>query len=237
MPIPEVYMDRPRVSVSGLAAIVLVSAIGVAALRGESSLWAGSLLLLDLAIFAFAVLAVIYREGARRAWWAGFALFGWGYLAIAFGPWAAEAVAPRLATSMIMDSMYAKFGPPIPSRRHEGALRTAAQLVTSARRLDSAARIVDELFETRALMTPEEREKLYALRDLLDPEKQVILVDEQGGPRRDHRPIRASREDFRQAGHCLFALLAACLGGCLARVLHGGSGMRQDGRELPPRVG
>ena len=37
------------------------------------------MLLLTLGLLAVAVLGVVYRREERRAWWLGFALFGWGF--------------------------------------------------------------------------------------------------------------------------------------------------------------
>lgn len=222
-------MDRPRISVSGLAAIVLAFAVGVAALRGQSPLWAGSLLLLDLATFTFATLAAVYREGARRAWWLGFIAFGWGYLAIAFGPWAAESIAPRLATSMLMDTLYQEFGPPI-ERTSRGPGGSIVQQQAFAKQLASA-------FDMRRDLSEEEREKLYELRHLLDTGRRAILEGEQANLRRHRQIIRASLRDFRQAGHCSVALLVAWFGGLLARVLYAGRGTRQEVQELPPGAG
>jgi hypothetical protein len=85
--------------------LVVVVAVGVAALRFASGLWAGVLLLLTLGVLGAAVLAFHERTGAKRAWWRGFALFGWGDLVLAMGPWASEAVAPHLPTTAGLASL------------------------------------------------------------------------------------------------------------------------------------
>ncbi len=76
-----------RFSIAGLMGIVLVAAIGLAALRNASETWAGVMLLLTCGALALAVVGVVCRAEAERAWWLGFALFGWGYLALAFWSW------------------------------------------------------------------------------------------------------------------------------------------------------
>ncbi len=74
---------RPfRFSIGGLMAIVLVAAVGLAALRNPSATRAGAMLLLTCGILALAVVGAISRTGAERAWWLGTSLFGWGYLAL-----------------------------------------------------------------------------------------------------------------------------------------------------------
>jgi hypothetical protein len=104
-------MRLPRFTIAGLMGLVVVVAVGVAALRYASELWAGILLLLTLGVLGASVLAFHEREGARRAWWRGFALFGWGYVALTMGPWATGAIAPRLPTTMGLDVLYARMHP------------------------------------------------------------------------------------------------------------------------------
>jgi hypothetical protein len=156
-------MRPPRFTIAGLMGLVVVVAVGVAALRFASDLWAGVLLMLTLGTLGAAVLAFHERAGVKRAWWRGFALFGWGYLALAMGPWAAETIAPHLPTSMGLDALYA--------RMHPAA-------------------------ETHYI-------------------KRVVSLS----------PLRLSTsspppEPFRRVGHCLWALLAACVGGVVGRAFH-----------------
>ena len=44
------------------------------------------MLLLTCGILTLGVVGAIYRQGTRRAWWLGFSLFGWGYMAL-WGFW------------------------------------------------------------------------------------------------------------------------------------------------------
>ena len=69
-----------RFSIAGLMAVVLVVAIGFAALHSGSATWAGGLYLVTNAVFALAVVGAVCRGASERAWWLGFALFGFGYL-------------------------------------------------------------------------------------------------------------------------------------------------------------
>ncbi len=78
-------MRRFRFSIAGLMGIVLIAAVGLAGLRNASPLWAGTLLMLTCAALALAVVGAIYCRGPRQAWWLGFAIFGWGYLALLKG--------------------------------------------------------------------------------------------------------------------------------------------------------
>ncbi len=98
-----------RFSIAGLMGAVLVAAIGLAALRNASETWAGVMLLLTCGVLALAVVGVVCRAGSERAWWLGFALFGWGYLALAFWSWH-DASAPKLPTLAWLEMLSTKVG-------------------------------------------------------------------------------------------------------------------------------
>ncbi len=91
-----------RFSIRSLTAFIVVAAIGLAALRNASDLWAGMLLLLALAAVAIAMMGAVILRGGERYWWAGFAFFGGGYLAVAVGPWLSDTFQPRLGTTQVL---------------------------------------------------------------------------------------------------------------------------------------
>ena len=101
-------MIRPRVSLSGLIVGVLACGLGLAALRNASPTWAGSILLLTLGLLAVAVIGVVHRREERRAWWLGFALFGWGFAALVLAPWSKPEALPF---SMLVDRLYPRVSP------------------------------------------------------------------------------------------------------------------------------
>jgi hypothetical protein len=61
---------------------VTFTAVGIAALLNANSLWEGTVWGMVLYAMVAAVLLSHYREGASRAFWLGFAAFGWTYLAV-----------------------------------------------------------------------------------------------------------------------------------------------------------
>jgi hypothetical protein len=73
-------MRTIRFPIAGLMLAVLVVALGLAALRNASEVWAGVMFLFTCAVLCLAIVGAICRDGPRRAWWLGFSLFGWGYL-------------------------------------------------------------------------------------------------------------------------------------------------------------
>jgi hypothetical protein len=74
-------MRRFRVTLAGLMAVVIPIAIGSAALRSQSQLWAGIVFCLTGGTLLFATYRATCTGGAARFWWLGFATFGWGSLA------------------------------------------------------------------------------------------------------------------------------------------------------------
>jgi hypothetical protein len=75
-------MGKRRSTIGGLMAVVLVLAIGLAALRNPSVLWVGTIFLATRVILALGAIGVVLRKHAERAWWLGFSVFGWGYLVL-----------------------------------------------------------------------------------------------------------------------------------------------------------
>jgi hypothetical protein len=118
----EVLVSRSiRFSIAGLMGIVVVAAVGLAALRNASETWAGMILLLTCGVLALAVVGVVCRAGSERAWWLGFALFGWGYLVLAFGFWP-EDRSPRLPTLVLLDMVSRQLGVTPPSNGGMGGM-------------------------------------------------------------------------------------------------------------------
>ena len=76
-------MRTIRFPIAGLMLAVLVVAVALAALRTASETWAGVMFLITCGVLCLAIVGVVCRDGPKRAWWLGFALFGWGYLLLA----------------------------------------------------------------------------------------------------------------------------------------------------------
>lgn len=109
---------RGRVSIAGLMGAIVVIAVGTAALRSASPRWASAVFTLTLGVLATAVLGARYARRQRRPFWAGFALFGWGYATLAFGPWFSEHVGSKLLTTDAIEHVFQRVNPdmgPVPS--------------------------------------------------------------------------------------------------------------------------
>ena len=93
-------------------AIIAASCV---ALRSANGLWAAVMLGLASLTMAAAILLVIFRQGAGRAYWIGFATFGWLYLLLVLFGWNIEPTSTHgdnpfrphnLVTSRLSDAAY-----------------------------------------------------------------------------------------------------------------------------------
>ena len=87
---------RPRISIGGLMAAILLVALATSALRSASPLWASTIFTMTLGVLATAVLGACFAGRRRRPFSVGFALLGWGYMTLAFGPWFDQAASALL---------------------------------------------------------------------------------------------------------------------------------------------
>jgi hypothetical protein len=167
-------MRTIRFPIAGLMLAVLVVALGLAALRNASEIWAGATFLLTCAVLTLAIVGVVCRDQSERAWWLGFALFGWGYLVLAF--WSSL----ELPTSALLNWLQMRLNAAPPGG---GGMQS------------------------------------------------VMLAGGFGGG-----SGQPSTDPFQQIGHCLWALLAALIGGVVSTLLFGGRRKRDAERDTPTQV-
>jgi hypothetical protein len=79
-------MNRSRLSIASLMAIVCFIALDFAALKNATALWSSVLFMFTVGVLSTAILGAIACSGHARKTWAGVAIFGWVYLGIVFGP-------------------------------------------------------------------------------------------------------------------------------------------------------
>lgn len=100
-------------SIKGLLGMAVFVAIGCGALLRPSPWWTMFLASATVLWLLGAILAIVYGRGPSRAFWVGFAVFGWGYVALLYGPWAAPFQSPgrpisdSLFTTQLLTSAYA----------------------------------------------------------------------------------------------------------------------------------
>lgn len=78
--------DRFQFSLASAFIVMTLFSLAAMALRSGDWLWARVIFSLTLAILLAAILGIVYRTGVNRAFWLGFAIFGWTYLLLAFTP-------------------------------------------------------------------------------------------------------------------------------------------------------
>ena len=79
-------MKHIRFTIASLLVVVLIVALGFAALREASDLWESGVFTLALAALLVSILLAVHRTESRRAFWIAFALFGWTYLGLSLVP-------------------------------------------------------------------------------------------------------------------------------------------------------
>jgi hypothetical protein len=77
----------PRISLATLTGIVAVIALSLAGMLSTSRLWLMLASTVALALLLAALLASWLFSGEERAFWVGFALFGWTYLILVNWDW------------------------------------------------------------------------------------------------------------------------------------------------------
>ncbi len=80
-------MKSLQVSVLALVLIVVACAMAFTALKTASDLWYGALYTFTAVLLLAALVAARFRRGNEKAFWFGFAVFGWGFFILGLGPW------------------------------------------------------------------------------------------------------------------------------------------------------
>jgi len=200
-------MSRIRFSIASLLVAVLFVAVGFAALRESSELWDSGVFTLVLTVLLTSILLAIHRTESRQAFWMGFALFGWTYLALSLVP----SIESRLATTKALAYLDSK----VPGRPQNFFKLHVTRTISGApgNQVHSVAFSPDgNRLATSSLGTVR----------LWDATTGRLL----GG-------WAGTTENFVRIGHSLFALIVAFLGGQLSRHLCARHEEATDGSVIP----
>jgi hypothetical protein len=96
-------MRRFRFSLRALMVSIVLLGLAFAGLRSSTPLWANIWFSFSLAMLTLAVPVAVYRHGEQRAFWVGFATFGWVYFIVSLGPWFQTELGFQLATTTLLD--------------------------------------------------------------------------------------------------------------------------------------
>jgi hypothetical protein len=75
-----------RFSIRAVMAVIVLAAIGLAAVRNCSPVWSGAMLSITFFTLTCSILGIAFRRKRRRIYWIGFATLGWVYLLLSFHP-------------------------------------------------------------------------------------------------------------------------------------------------------
>jgi hypothetical protein len=204
-------MRPPRFSIGSLLTLIAIFAVGLAALRSPSPLWASTTYTVAAVAIVAGVSNAILGRGARRAYWLGFSLFGGAYFYLADG-------SNRLVTVTTLDLLYPHVTRQLPQATLGGLPSGGAFAPTPvppAPLLAPPPAAVGTPFQVAA----------YAPPQVSIAPPAVSAWDHWTKPDRDlgeyahptDSSARFSSVSFRQIGHSLAALLAATLGGIFVR--------------------
>jgi len=186
-------MWRIRFNIASLLVVVLVLDVGFAALRESSDLWDSGIFSLTLGVLLVSILLSVHRTDFKRAFWIGFALFGWIYMGLSLVP----SIESRLITTKALTYLDAK----VPGRTQ--SFFTVRLTGTISGAPGNQVQAVAFSPDGRQLATS----SLGTVR-LWDAVTGRLL----GG-------WAGTTENFVRIGHSLLALIAAWVGGLLSRRL------------------
>src|SRR5437764_13857648 len=185
-------MRRFRISIAGLMATVVYLCFALATLSRPMPLWGEAWLTCNLASLAVAVIGAIYSPTGRRPFWGGFAIVGWGFVALYLFP----AYTPRLVTDSLAEWCYGAI-----------SYTPAAD--------ESVWVLVGEGFYKGRLIK-RESDGTYQVRS---DDPRVNSGSQAGITPAVLRPI--SPIDYQQLWHSMLALPVAAAGGLVARTFAG----------------
>src|SRR5215208_3826450 len=94
-----------RFSIRWLLGMIIFAAVGAAATARPSSWWASGLWTFAIAMLCTSLIGSIVRQGAKRAFWISFAIFGWMYAVLVFAPWFDGRTSSLLLTTMLLSKI------------------------------------------------------------------------------------------------------------------------------------
>ena len=194
-------MSRPRFRIASLLVLILLVALGVAALRASDDAWECAVFGATLLILLAAILPIAHRTDEKRAFWMGLALFGWAYLGFSLVP----PVEVRLPTTKALAYLDSK----VPGRETNVLYRWTSKVNGGNVNNDQVLAFSPDGRRMSGLVRGNVR--------IWDTTTGTPLTGPSG-----------TKENFVRIGHSLVALMLAFLGGHLSLSLHAGGGRRQE---------
>jgi hypothetical protein len=111
-------MKAFRFTLRGLFGVVTLLALALAAVSKPTLFWTSAVGSLTFALLAIAIIAAALTRGPRRAFWVGFAVFGWMHLILATTPWFAARTSSLLLTRYCLEQLAAPLGHGLDARMY-----------------------------------------------------------------------------------------------------------------------
>jgi hypothetical protein len=193
-------MRNLRFNIASLLVVILFLGVGFAALRESNDYWESAIFTLTVAVLLVSILLAVHGSEARRAFWIGFALFGWCYLALAQVP----PIESRLLTTKGLEYLDSK----VPGRP-SGVDALLLSALASAR---SGNQMQNVAFSVDGLKVATTSDRIVRVWDVATGK---LLTGWSG-----------TTQNFVRIGHSLLALVLAWIGGQLSRRLSRGSSVQ-----------
>lgn len=200
-------MRRFRFRIGILVILVLVLGVGFAALRESNENWDNSRFTLTLVALVVSIFFAVHRTESRRAFWLGFALFGWIYWRLSLVP----SIESRLLTTKALAFLDSQ----VPGRS-QGLFTVRLTGIGSgapSNQVQNLALTIDGNQLTSS------NQGVVGLRDATTGQVLGRWI--------------GTTENFIRIGHSLFTLIAAFLGGQVSRHLYAKNRESTPRRVLP----
>lgn len=226
-------MNTLRFSLAKLLGAVVLVALGLAALVNATDFWVRVSVTLAVLVLLSAIARALYSSDNRRAFWSGFAIFGWGYFVLGF-------VVPDsvpLVTQSLLDHLYPnvrRIEPPTANGsvvvwfKSDGTVLVdgepvklegieAALLKRVPPQFRSSRRANPFKSDVEAVVYHDPDVDRSVARYVTDVTNTYRSIGFGGAHRSTASP---SSRNFDQLGHALFVLLFAVAGGVITRIFY-----------------
>ncbi len=202
-----------RFSIRSLVFFILICGVAFAAIKESTDWWEKGTFSVAVLVLLLSTLLASVLAGGRRAFWLGFALFGWAYLLLSLIP----PVETRLVTSKAFGNLFGK----LPGQSQQSFTVTYTGIapvspylsdITSSYTSPASPTVSPNL----ASPTPWTVGGNAIVTDAWGSGPYVLWNSASNGVL---QPSGGTQENFVRIGHTAIALLLAWLGGVLARRL------------------
>ena len=218
-------MSRFRFSIATFLTVVTLLAIGLAAMASQSRLATSAAYTAYLVLLGIASAGALLAAGTRRAFWVGFAIFGWTYWFVEFDTSGSRSTPAPQTLSVTLFGLSGRSSAPQRSS-------PAAGLITSDL-LDWLESVMTANLSVGSKVMGQWRGGAYYSGTITQASGgQYLIVWDDGSPQQWTPPsqIMPNSPNLRLAAHATLGGLFALFGGALIAVMFGKSDVGQASR-------